>query len=129
MHGSAGGRPYDAPVEPDGAVKVVADGAKVLVAATVASSVAGGCAVAAVVFAVADPTPGRQARGLLITLAVVAVLGVGTAWVRVASAFAGRPPVHGGTPVDRKPVDRGSARRAPAGDAPVDDGGDPSAIE
>ncbi|MGF7233698.1 MAG: hypothetical protein ACQSGP_01870 [Frankia sp.] len=80
-------------------MKFVADGAKVLVVASATSLVAGGCALGVIVFAVVDPAPGAHTRGLLIALAVVALLGVGTAWVRVASTLAGRSP--GGTATGR----------------------------
>jgi hypothetical protein len=64
-----------------------------LLTAAVTSIVAGSGAVAVTVLAFVDPDPGRHGRGLLVTVAVVAVVAVLTAWVRVASTLAGRPPL------------------------------------
>ncbi|OFB44091.1 hypothetical protein Manayef4_01555 [Frankia sp. CgMI4] len=53
-------------------------------AARMLAVVAVAAALAVLVFALADPSPSRHMRGLLITVNLVCLAGVFTAWLRVA---------------------------------------------
>ncbi|WP_261574517.1 hypothetical protein [Frankia gtarii] len=55
-------------------------------------AIAGLAAFAVLGLALADPTPSRHLRGLLITVDLVCLAGVGTAWLRVVLAV-GAPSV------------------------------------